>query len=176
MSAFEDGWSLDSESTPATPDPVEAERQRLSDLLREAMLILDGVAPDEVPLSGEGWSLIGPVTSEPAPSEQVSPPPQEVPAAVHHDNVVAFPAPEQSQQDPLSSAIHDALEEAIAEGWALTDDEAPGETLELSTEEQAFFDAGDEFANMRVTGPAARLDPEPERPDGFWVRFWRKTA
>lgn len=151
---------------------------RLSELLREAMLILDGEAPDEVPLSGEGWSLIGPVEPAPAPAEPVSP----AVAVAMPDNVVALPGaalpvPEQCEQQPdvLRSAMHDALEEAIAEGWALDDDEAPSETLELSSEEQAFFDEGDALATLRVTGPAERFDPEPE-PEGFWTRFWRKTG
>gem|GEM_PF-4488718 len=142
--------------------------QRLSALLREAMLILDGEAPDEVPLQGDGWSLIGPVEPKPAPAEN---------GALHttgHDNVVPFPVPERTQRDELRVAIHEALEGAIADGWNLVDDEEPAPTLELSAEEQAFFDAGD--ALTTVPAATTHADPEPEQRKPFWVRFWRKTA
>lgn len=174
MSALDDGWCLDAEPTPeareSQPAIADEDQRRLSELLREAMLILDGEAPDEVPLHGDGWSLIGPVEPKPAPAETTSP------DATPRDNIVAFPVPEPTEHDALRDAIHDALEEAIADGWNLADDEEPTQTLELSAEEQAFFDAGDELTTLPITDATMPSEPELDQRGGFWSRFWRKTA
>lgn len=183
MSALDDGWCLDAEPAPksrdAQPAIADENQRRLSKLLREAMLILDGEAPDEVPLHGDGWSLIGPVE----PKAKAEPEPEPAPApsetasldAAPRDNVVAFPVPETTEPDPLRMAIHDALEEALTDGWNLVDDEEPAATLELSAEEQAFFDAGDELSTQPVVD-ATQFEPELDQRAGFWTRFWRKTA
>ena len=189
MSELDDGWSLHMEPSPAPCEPqptiADVRRRCLSKLLREAMLILDGEAPDEVPLQGDGWSLVGPATPKSARPEEAAAQLALSEEALSEEaatdsapssNVVAFPTPERSKRDALHTAMHEALEDAIAEGWNLAVDEDPTDTLELSNEEQAFFDAGDELATLPIAATTTRSEPEYEQRDGFWVRFWRKTA
>lgn len=84
VDSVDEGWELPSRES------------RMMDLLREALLILDGEVPDEIVCSGDGWSLLDP--------QGVSAP-RAVPAS-----------------RSFLSVVGDALDEALADGWLLADE------------------------------------------------------
>jgi hypothetical protein len=89
----DDGWGLQEERAPArtvTRPPVDRDERHVTDLIRDALAILDGVAPDEVRLSGDGWSLVDPEAPRP-----------------------------RATSPQLLGMIHDALAEADSQGWLL---------------------------------------------------------
>ncbi len=181
MSQLDDGWILESAptETAVTRELTEQGRSRL-ELIRQALRILDGDAPDELELEGEGWSLLAPeAVSGSAPSVEAAavPAPKraeivepEEPAdsqpieAEEAAPIAAGPAP--VSLGSLMVAMHDALD-----GWMLSHDEANDESLALTSEEEAFFAAGDQLA---PTSPP----PEGEYADELprWKRLLRKSA
>jgi len=65
----DDGWELEVSEPEPDPGPEVEHRtgpyyrrreEEIGALLREALLILDGEAPEEIALAGDGWSLIDP--------------------------------------------------------------------------------------------------------------------
>jgi hypothetical protein len=100
----DDGWDVEAEPRRKTTTATGGRSpERLEQLLREALTILDGVEPEEVALAGDGWSLV-----DPADPEAVAGPRSE-------DEPAADPG-------PLSSAIGEALDAAFGDGWLLPDE------------------------------------------------------
>lgn len=156
---FDDGWVLEPEPKPEDP---------LTKLVREALTILEGSAPDEINLSGDGWSLVDPdsvsETQPPAPERESRPVLVAVPE----------PVPEPTEAESSGSfedMIRAALDEAYDDGWVLAEDEAPSE---LTEDEQAFFAAGEAMAESLDT-VACEIGKYQEEPT-FWQRLFRRSA
>jgi hypothetical protein len=92
------------QSKPRTEDvddgwQAPSAEDRMLSLIREALYILEGEVPDEIVCSGEGWSLIDP---------------DSVRKATH-----AAPA---APKPSFLAIVHEALDEALADGWCLADE------------------------------------------------------
>ncbi len=89
--SVDDGWTLEDEpmvpKVTLTRAATHRDSAHVEELIRSALAILDGVAPEKVALSGDGWSLC----EEPVRARATSP--------------------------QLLGMIHAALEEADSEGW-----------------------------------------------------------
>ncbi len=180
MSDIDDGWSLERAptQTAATRELTERGRSRL-ELIREALRILDGDAPEEVELEGDGWSLLAPESvagGAVAPAVEETPVSASVPAvepevAAVEPEVPAAMRPRPVSLGSLMVAVHDALDEALSEGWLLAGDEGPRDSMLLTSQEEAFFAAGDELAH---TSPPVEGEYAEEPPR--WKRILRKTA
>jgi hypothetical protein len=172
MYTVDDGWVLEPENP-------------LKKLIREALILLEGEAPDDISLSGEGWSLENPA---PAPAAEPSKPtlelapelvaePEPVPepalelAPVAEPVAEPQPEPSPSASDSFRDLMHAALDEAFADGWALADD---SEAEDLSDEEEAFFAAGEAMADAMTT-IECEVGTYREEPS-FWQRLWRRSA
>jgi len=164
MSQIDDGWSLESAptETASTRELTERGRSRL-ELIREALRILDGDAPEELELEGEGWSLLDPAAVAAAE-----------PVVAAEEPTDSRPVEEETEgAEPVSLgslmvAMRGALDDALSDGWLLSQDE---DSLTLTSEEEAFFAAGEQLAQTSAP-PEVEYADEPSR----WKRLLRKTA
>lgn len=153
-------------------------------LIREALRILDGEAPEELVVEGDGWSLVDPesVRRDSALAAttvaDVPDPPGRAPAVA-----------EGSEVSSLLSAMHDALDAAMAEGWTLAD-ESETRVVEVeqgwgiaadegsvTAQDQPLGDTDDERAFFVAGEALAAADGEyDDNSPAFWRRFWAKSA
>lgn len=186
MSQLDDGWTLESAptETAVTRELTEQGRSRL-ELIRQALQILDGDAPDELELEGDGWSLLAPeaIGADAPRVEVAAPAPAPAPEVVDtaepadsHAIEEEDAAPIEARAEPVSLgslmvAMHDALDEALSDGWLASHDDAGNDSLSLTSEEEEFFAAGEQLA-LTSAPPEGEYADEPSR----WKRLLRKSA
>lgn len=122
------GWDVEEEPRRKTVTTTGGRSpERLEQLIREALTILDGVEPDEVPLAGDGWSLVDPETTDSAaPGRSAAVAEAVTDGTETPDDSTGADAAVRAQPEiergPLSSAIGEALDAAFGDGWLLPDE------------------------------------------------------